>query len=240
MNAMGYSPLLSVLTGLLELGAAAYVFFGIRSGRRRILNLVGTIFLFLAGYQFAEVAVCTSGGKKIWTQLAYFDITWLPPLGLWLAARLSAPRNRWMKAATAVDFGLAAVFTAWILANPGAITKSVCELVIARYFPVAGFDIAYGLFYQSSLLVTVFGSALGMAFSDDLVLRKHLASLQLGLLGFILPALAVRILGDNAAGDLMPSVMCHLAIVLAASLFILVLREKRAAALVGTSPLTVR
>ena len=229
MNAMGYSPLLSVLTGLLELGAAAYVFFGIRSGRRRILNLVGTIFLFLAGYQFAEVAVCSHMEKKIWTQLAFFDITWLPPLGLGLAARLSAPRNRWMKTAAAFDFALAAAFSVWILADPRAITKSVCELVIARYFPIKPFDVYYALYYQVSLLVTIFGAAGGMAFAENIVLRKHLANLQLGLLGFLLPALAVRIMSPDAGGGLLPSVMCHFAVVLAASLFMLVLRERRTA-----------
>jgi hypothetical protein len=226
---MSYSPLLAIVTGILELLAGIYVFFGLRTGRKRILVPVGMIFLFLAGYQFAEVAVCSNLGKKIWTQLAFFDITWLPPLGLWLAARLSGPRNRWMKTAAAVDFALAAAFSIWILADPGSITKSVCELVIARYFPVARFDFAYALFYQASLLVTIFGAAAGMAFSADLILRKHLASLQMGLLGFIFPAFAVRILSDDADGGLMPSVMCHFAIVLAAALFVLVLREKRAA-----------
>jgi len=222
--------LLAVVTGVLELGAAVYVFFGVRSGRKNILRPVGLILLFLAGYQFAEVAVCSHMEKKIWTQLAFFDITWLPPLGLGLAARLSAPRNRWMKTAAAFDFALAAAFSVWILADPRAITKSVCELVVARYFPVAKFDFAYALFYQASLLATIFGAAAGMAFSADLVLRKHLASLQMGLLGFLFPALAFRILSDNPSGGLMPSVMCHFAIVLAAALFVLALREKRAGA----------
>ena len=226
---MRYSPLLAIVTGLLEFGAAIWVFFGVCAGRKRILQPVGLILLFLAGYQFAEVTVCTHLDKKIWTQLAFFDITWLPPLGLWLAAVLSAPRNRWLKTAAYVDIALAAGFSIWILANPQAITKSVCELVIARYFPIKPFDVYYSLFYQVSLLVTIFGAAGGMAFAENIVLRKHLANLQLGLLGFLLPALAVRIMSPDAGGGLLPSVMCHFAVVLAASLFMLVLRERRAA-----------
>jgi len=225
---MKYSPLLAVVTGILEFGAAIWVLLGVRLGRKRILQPAGLILLFLAGYQFAEVAVCGDLEKKLWTQLAYFDITWLPPLGLWLAARLSEPRNRWLKIVALVDFGLAAAFSAWILADPNSITKSVCELVIARYFPVHNFEVAYALFYQLSLLTIVFGAAFGMAFSADIILRKHLANLQTGLLGFLLPALAVQLLAVESEGGLLPSVMCHFAVVLAASLFVLVLRERRA------------
>jgi hypothetical protein len=224
---MKYSPVLALVTGILELGAGLWVLVGPRRGRRTITGPVGIIFLFLAGYQFAEVLVCAGPENRIWTRLAFLDITWLPPLGLWLCARLSAPGIRWLRPAAIADFGLGAAFSVWILVAPGAITKSVCGLVLARYFPTAVFDIAYALFYQISLLVIVFGAAAGMAAGHDHVLRKHLANLQAGLLGFILPALAVRILVREVQGDLIPSVMCHFAIVLAALLFVLVLRERR-------------
>jgi hypothetical protein len=210
----------------LEFGAGIWVLLGLRFGRRRILLPQAMIFILLAGYQFAEVAVCGHTENRIWTQLAFFDITWLPPLGLWLCARLSAPRNRWLRTAAVLDFALALIFSVWIFADPQPITRSVCQLVIARYFPTAAFDIAFALFYQISLLITIFGAAAGMASADDPILRRHLANLQTGLLGFLLPALAVRILFTEADG-LMPSVMCHFAIVLAASLFVSVLRERR-------------
>jgi len=225
---MKYSPLLAMVTGILEFGAGLWTLLDRRSGRRSLFRNVGLIFLFLAGYQFAEVTVCTQPGNKIWTQLAFLDITWLPPLGLLLCAQLAAPRNRWLKTAAYADFVLGGAFSIWVLAAPQAITKSVCGLVLARYFPTAAFDIAYALFYQISLLLIVFGAAAGMAGGHDPVLRKHLANLQTGVLGFILPALAVRILVTEVQGDLMPSVMCHFAIILAASLFVLVLRERRA------------
>jgi len=223
---MRYSPLLAVLTGLLELGAGIWVILGLRFGRKRFLIPQAMIFVLLAGYQFAEVAVCGQTENQIWTQLAFFDITWLPPLGIWLAAQLCSPRHRWLKIAAFIDFGLALFFSIWIFADPAAITKSVCQLVVARYFPIETFDIAYSLFYQIGLLTAIFGALSGMATSEDGVLRRHLANLQGGLLGFLLPALAVRILVTETEG-LMPSVMCHFAIVLAVSLFVSVLRERR-------------
>ena len=69
--------------------------------------------------------------------------------------------------------------------------------------------------------------ALAMAGAGDAASRKHLANLQLGVLGFIAPSLAVRMLFDEGPGDLLPSVMCHFALVLAVSLFGLVVRERK-------------
>jgi len=223
---MEYSPILAVLTGLLEAGAGAWIFISRSPGRKRILIPAGLILVFLAGYQFAEVTVCRSPERHLWTQLAFLDITWLPPLGLWLGYQLSAPRLRWLRLAALSDFALAAGFSVWIALAPSAITSSVCELVIAKYFPAGAFDFSYALFYQLSLLVTIFGGAAGMAAAEDAVGRKHWANLQTGMLGFLLPALAVRLLVARSEG-LLPSVMCHFAIVLAASLFVLVLRERR-------------
>lgn len=224
---MRYSPLLALLTGILELGAGLWIFFGPRRGRRSILVPAGVILLLLAGYQLAEAMVCTRPENKLWARLAYLDITWLPPIGLWLSARLGARRIGWLNVASWAGFALGLAFSVWILADPQLITKSVCDLVVARFFPSAPFDIAYGLFYQIGLMAMVFGSAVGMGVSEDAVLRKHLANLQIGLLGFIFPSLAVRILVREAHGDMIPSVMCHFAAVLAVSLFVLVLRERR-------------
>lgn len=225
---MGYSPILAIVTGGLEIVAAAWVFSGLSRGRKRILRPVGTILLLLAGYQFAEVLVCGRPGLKLWSVLAYLDITWLPPLGLWLTARLSGFASVPARAAAWVETVLALGFSVWILAHPDVISRSVCELVVAKYYPTAPFDISYGAFYQAGLAGIIFGTAYGMGKTRDMVLRKHLALLQAGVLGFVLPAFAIGLMAPEEPGSLMPSVMCHLAIVLAGALFVIVLRERRA------------
>jgi hypothetical protein len=227
MAGVEYSPLLAVLTGLLEAAAGLWIFLSRSPGRKRILFPVGLIFFLLAGYQFAEVAVCARPEHKFLTQLAYLDITWLPPLGLWLVFQLNFPKNRWIRTAAIIDFGLALAFSVWILADSGAITKSVCQTVIARYFPTRLFDMTYGVYYQLSLMLTVFAATAGMAAHDDFTLRRHLANVQTGLLGFLFPAIAVRVLSHEPEG-LLPSVMCHFAIAFAASLYFLALRERQA------------
>jgi len=225
---MEYSPGLALLTGIVEAGTAVWIFLSGTPGRKRILQPIGLILLLLAGYQFAEVTVCFRPENLLYSRLAFLDITWLPPLGLWLCAEMAFPKQRWLKAAAWADIALALGLSIWIFADPGAITKSVCMTVIASYSHAGTFEIAYGLFYQSSLVLTVFGAAAGMASIEDAVRRKHLANLQTGILGFLFPALAVRIVLAEPEG-LLPSVMCHFAVVLAVSLFFAARREKRAA-----------
>jgi len=223
---MTYSPLLAVITGIVEFIAAGWVFLRPGPGRKRILNPIGLVFLLLAGYQFAEVAVCSRPDIRFFTRLAFFDVIWLPPLALWLGSQLSRPKMRWLSVAAVVDFAAALVLSVWLFADPQAITKSVCQTVIARFYHAHTFEIAYGVFYQFSLAVTIFAGAAGMAFVEDSVLRRHWANLQAGILGFVLPSIAVRILVAEQPG-LLPSVMCHFALILAVSLIFLALREGR-------------
>lgn len=223
----GYSPFLAVLTGIFEFGAAVWTLTG--TGRKRILLPVAALLLLLAGYQFAEVAVCSDPARLLWARWAYFDISWLPPLGIWLAAILGFSGRRGMKVIALAYFAAAAAFCLWIFADPSCITKSVCQVVTARYISSDPFEWAYAVFYQSGLAVMVFGATAGLARTTDAVLRKHLADLQAGTLGFILPALAIRILSSEPKG-LLPSVMCHFALVQAVFLCGIVLRERRPAA----------
>lgn len=55
---MAYSPILALVTGVLEVAAGVYALVG--PGRKPILRPVAVILFLLAGYQFAEVAVCSN------------------------------------------------------------------------------------------------------------------------------------------------------------------------------------
>ena len=219
-----YSPVLGLVTGVLEVLAGIYALSG--QGRKSILRPVAAILFFLAAYQFAEVAVCARPDVLVLSRLAYLIITWMPPFGLWLAATLDAQRTKALRPVSLFYFAAAAGLSVWILADPGVITRSVCDLVLARFFPSGPFDVVYAICYQTGLLAIVFGSGVAVAKADDAVARKHLASLQLGVLGFMFPAIAVRLIVAGP-GDMLPSVMCHFAAILAASLVGLVVRERR-------------
>ena len=154
---IGYSPLLSILTAAFEFIAAGIAFKA--RGRKRLLYPAGALFLLLAGYQIAEVAVCANPEKLLFSRLAFFDITWLPPLGLLLVSRLTAPRMKWMRPLSLTYFAAAAVLTGWIFFDASCITKSVCQVVIAGYQHSTLFHLLYGIFYQSGLAVMVFAAA---------------------------------------------------------------------------------
>ncbi|MDD8027572.1 MAG: hypothetical protein PHI34_13800 [Acidobacteriota bacterium] len=220
-----YSPVLAIATGIFELAAAAWTLNS--PGRKSILRPTALIFILLAGYQFAEVAVCARPATLLYSRLAFLDITWLPPVGIWLVYRLlpRAPRRILFPA---VFMAAAVGVSAWIALDPATITKSVCQTVIVRYFHGPVFEVAYGMFYQAGMGVLIFWPALTMAAVGDATARNHLACVQSGVLGFVLPSLFVRLMVKEPAG-LLPSVMCHFAVTLAVALTLLVARERRAA-----------
>lgn len=226
-----YSPVLAAVTGGLEVLAAVFTLSS--PGRKAVLRPVAVILFLLAGYQFAEIAVCANPGALALSRLAFFVILWLPPFGIRLVVSLDERRAKGLRAVSWFYFAAATGLAIWILADPGCITRSVCQVVLARYFPKAAFDIAYGVFYQTGLLFMVFAAGALMVSAADAFARKHLGTVQLGVLGFMFPAMAVRVLAKEPAG-LIPSVMCHFAIVLAASLVVLMIRERRSARPAGT------
>ena len=219
-----YSPLLSIITCLFEFTAAVFAFRS--TGRKRILHPTGMILILLGCYQLMEVVVCLGPEQPFFTRFAFMIITWLPPAGIWLTFALTEPPLKGLKYA-AFTYGTASLgMTLWVAIDPSSVTKTVCEIVIARYASPNPFDTLYGIFYQSGLAVIIFGAAAALAYAGDSTLRKHLVSVQTGILGFVLPSLAIRLLFPAMSGEL-PSVMCHFALLLAVSLFFLIRRERR-------------
>jgi hypothetical protein len=220
---MNYSPVLAIVTGLFEFSAAIFTF--LSAGRKRILYPVGLILLLLAGYQFSEAAVCSQPENLLFARLAFFDITWLPVIGLWLVFQLSSSKSLWWKAIPISYLLVGLVMAVWIIVDSSCVTKSVCYVVISRYSNSSPFDILYGIFYQLGLALTIFSAAAGMVYASDRITRNHLANIQTGILGFVLPSFVVRMLVSEPDG-ILPSVMCHFALILAISLCILVVRER--------------
>jgi hypothetical protein len=220
-----YSPVLAIATGLFELAAAAWTLNS--PGRKPILRPAAFILILLAGYQFAEVAVCSRPENLLFSRIAFLDITWLPAVGIWLVYRLLQPKPRRILFPV-IYMIAAAAMSAWIVLDPAAITQSVCQTVVARYYHGPSFDLAYGMFYQAGMGVLIFWPAFTMASVGDSIGRSHLACIQTGVLGFVLPSLFLRLLVKEPTG-LMPSVMCHFAVTLAVALALLVARERRLA-----------
>ena len=221
-----YSPQLSLVTGAFEVAVALWALRS--SGRREILVPTALLLFALAGYQFLEVLVCGAPGDATWPRLAFADVVWLPPLGMWLVLTMSAPRHRVLRPLVQASFVAAAGLSAWILLTPDFVTSSVCDAVFATYGHGTPYYDAYGAFYHVGLAGILFGGGFALVHTDDRARRAHIADVQLGVLGFVVPALLTEVLVPNLNTST-PSVMCHYALVFAVFLARLVTRERRIA-----------
>lgn len=225
----GYSPILALVTGLFETVAAFWTL--TRPGRRHILRPVGLLLLFLAGYQFIEVVACATTHSTLAARLAFTDIIWLPPLGAWLVVQLSAADNRGLRWAVIALFAIAAALVVCVFADPGFVTRTVCEVVFARYDqPSPLYYYVYGVYYQAVLAAILVGAAVALARVEDVVQRRHLADVQIGMLGLLLPTVFTQALFTELDGSTTPSIMCHYALILALFLTRLAARERHHAA----------
>ena len=221
----GYSPLLSLLTAAFEIGAAIWVLRG--PGEKRFLRKVALLLVVLAGYQLAEVVVCSQPENLFWSRLAFCDIVWLPPLGLSLLADYSSPVPNWARRVVQGSFVYAAAMCVWVFVDPANISGTVCSTVLAMYrHDALAFHIVYGGFYEAGMLALIIVPSIVMRGADDQRRRALLADLQLGVVGFVFPAFITQI-SWKEIDPAIPSLMCHYAIVLAFFLVRSVARERR-------------
>jgi len=220
---VGYFPALGVTTGLFELGVAAVALRG--PGDPHLLRPTALLLVLLAGYQFLEVLACGSPGSAWPARLAFVDIVWLPPLGVWLIVLLAEPAAAWVRTAARQLFYAAAALAGWALLDPSFVTRTVCNVVLARYEHATPLYVLYGGFYQLGLGAMMLGAAPALAATRDPTRRQHLADVQMGTIAFVVPSLLTELLVPGTAGT-MPSVMCHYALILAVFLARLVRREQ--------------
>lgn len=221
---MEYSPILGVLTAALEIGAG---FWALRvAGDRKIRHTTAAILFTLSGYQLIEVFLCGATEQVLLARLAFADVVWLPPLAIRLLVLLAKPEKRWPHHWERVFFVLAGGLTLWVMLDPNFVVGAVCSAVIASFIHPEEYYLWYGVFYQTVLGAAVFGGAVAMSRSEDRIRRAHIADLQMGILGFLLPALMTSVVVP-AAYDAVPSVMCHFALILSLFMIRLLARERR-------------
>lgn len=213
---MTYSPVLAAVTAGLEVVAAAWAFW--RGGRRATIRTAAAILAFLAGYQLTEVAICSNAGAAgFLPRLAFLVVTWLPPLGVLLVAQLRAVRSRVFMGAAVGMFAAAAAVAVWILVDPGFASVSTCSVVFARFTSTGSRFLIYAIFYWVGLFLMLILSTLAAARARRPEERRSLFLVFGGSAAFIMPSLFLtQYVGP--AKDALPSVMCHLALLLAVAL----------------------
>jgi len=222
---MSYDPTLSLTTASFEIMAAIWALRG--PGRREIVKPAGAILLLLAGYQILEVLICSSSTASWYLpQLAFINVTWLPPTGILLAHRLRSlvpPSGRYFARGM---FALAFGFSGWIAAHPGFASEPVCQVVFARYAHTPAPYLAYAAFYWVGLLGMVLIAGHGATYSADPHGRRLSTQLLIGSLAFILPSLLTSWVFRIPEGAF-ASIMCHYALFLAVFLARILYLERR-------------
>ena len=224
---MDYSPGLALATALFEIAVAVWALRG--PGDRSIIRTTAGILALLASYQLIEVGICAnSAAAGFLPRLAFIAVTWLPPLGLLLIAKLHRPRSR-MAYGNAYSMLAAAVgIVIWIVLDRGFVSSSVCSALFAHYAnPMPRFAL-YSGFYWLGLLGMIVHSGYGVKTCRDPHRRRLLFQVFAGTLAFVLPSLVLSRYLTPAEGAL-PSVMCHFALILALFLTRLVYLERRPA-----------
>ena len=225
---MDYNPLLSIATATLEVGAAVWALRG--PGRKPIIHTVSSILFFLAAYQIIEAIFCTGSPVTLafLPKLAFIVVAWLPPTGLLLVARLYPTKTRTLYYFAYAMFIFCGALVASIAVDKAFVTATVCEIVFATYTNPTPLYHTYGLFYQSGLMSMLLLSAYGVTICRNDHQRLLLGQVLLGSIAFIFPALAGVVMLP-IANNALPSILCHLALLLALFLIRLIWMERRMA-----------
>jgi len=198
------------------------------SAGRTVLRIAAAILFLLAGYQVAEIAICARPATAgFLPRLAFLIVTWLPPLGLLLIAKLRRPRSAALAGCAFAGLAASGALCGWIIVDPGFAAVSVCSTVFAHYSHATPHFLVYAVYYWLGLLGMVVLSSLGIAGCNDRSARRKLGLVLVGTTAFVVPSLVASLLVPTEPGAL-PSIMCHFAVILAAALTRLVYLERSA------------
>ncbi len=233
---MDYSPILAVATAAFEILVAGWALATRpRAMPRGVVATTGAILFLLAGYQIAEVVICADvSASGFLSRLAFIIVTWLPPLGLLLIAKLRRPRSGSTYWSAYGMLAAAAGIVVWIAVDRSFAAASVCNAVYARYVHAMPRFLVYASFYWLGLAGMVLLSGRGAMTCREPRRRRQLVLLFAGTLAFVLPSIALSWFVPATRGVL-PSILCHFALLLAFCLTGLLHLERRKSQKAGAS-----
>ena len=219
----GYLPWLSIATGSIELVLALWAVSRTRHesadapSKKHFLYTIAAMLMVLAGYQFAEAWVCANPDAVIRARIAFIDVTWLPPIGLFLVMQLRDNHRRVTTVLFRIYLVCAVAFTIYLAGASDFVATTVCATIFATYQHGTPIHHLYGVYYYVGLSAIIVGAAYSLVSTPSTIHRAHLADIQIGILGFMIPAFITQIIWKSL--DLsIPSIMCHYAIITAVML----------------------
>jgi hypothetical protein len=174
----------------------------------------------LFGYQFLEFLICSVGlQSQLIIYFAFFDITLLPPLGLYTVLEYSGKLKNYHKYVF-VPALFFIIYYPFVL-NQFAVTK--CTVLYASYnYPLGSF---YAVCYYLPVLATMLILNKKWGSDTDPRQKKNTRLFFFGYLFTFLPAMIIALLIPSFI-IAVESLLCKMAFVLAVFVFIFVLKNR--------------
>ena len=218
-----WNGIVSLLFASIELLLIINIF--IFTEKNKINYLAIGVILLLTGYQFMEWIMCGLGIDTPFVAfLAFTDISFLPPLGLYFVLSFYGYKSKYFK----LFFLPAIAFLVYYATIINHFNVNTCTVFYAVYKYPQG-DL-YGFFYYVPILITMIFLARGIKKSPD---KKIIHLSKVLLTAYILislPVIAAFILvltGNFGLIQAIVSVMCKFAIILAVALTYFTLINKK-------------
>lgn len=163
-------------------------------------------------YQLSEFLICIGVNENIIGRIAFVIITFLPPLGHYLVVQVT----KWKYKDYLIGFAFGLFFAIYYAVVPESVELVDCNPLYAIYqYPL---DFAYGIYYYTVIFYAICLLVYHIIAKKDIIKRSS-ALILIGYLSFLVPML-LMILIDWRFTDLVESVMCKYAILLAVTLLI--------------------
>lgn len=207
-----FSPLVMLLTFIIEFTSAIYILFTTKIKPSAILLIL--ILVSLGTFQLAEYQVC-SNKSLLWMRVGYIAITLLPPLGINLVSLVT--KKMWH---TYVGYGIAAFFVGAFLISTRSVQAAVCGgnyIMVTLDKSAASYYFSY--YYYLLLAIGLFNISGFTSVQKDNAARdqlkvSYLFWIAIGYASFLIPTGAVYLLSQSARSGI-PSIMCGFAVFLA-------------------------
>ncbi len=215
---MSFDGIISLLIACIEL---VYIINALLFSKKNLVNkFTIAILVLLFGYQFLEFLICFVGLKnQIVIYFAFFDITFLPPLGLYTSLLFAGKLKNYHK----LIFIPAIFFVVLYAFLIGQLAVTKCTVLYASYhYPLGNF---YATFYYLPIIGSMIILNKKWGYETDAKKKMLTRTHFFGYAFTFIPAMIFAIFFPPFI-NAVESLLCKMAFVLATFLFVFVIKNK--------------
>lgn len=215
---MNFDGIISLLIACIEL---VYIINALIFSKKNLVNkFTIAILVLLFGYQFLEFLICFVGLKnQIVIYFAFFDITFLPPLGLYTSLLFAGKLKNYHK----LVFIPAIIFVVLYAFLIGQLAVTKCTVLYASYhYPLGNF---YATFYYLPIIGSMIILNKKWGYETDTKKKMLTRTHFFGYAFTFIPAMIFAIFFPTFI-NAVESLLCKMAFMLATFLFVFVIKNK--------------